>query len=110
MSNQLLTELVTGGEEIHRVVVRITTSFWQSDRGLHKQRSLSFQKRKCRGHNFVAEDASCASPEDTIRSIVNLDESPDGWYEIVMTNISRDWESGEIDGYDFKLIPYIETP
>lgn len=90
-----------------RVVVRISTSWWHDSHGLHERRDIRYLRRKCQTYNFVAEDASCASARDTIASIINLRESTDGVYEILMTNISRDHECGEIDGYDFKLVPYI---
>ena len=40
---------------------------------------------------------------------INMHELADGIYIVVMTNISRDYESGMIDGYDLKLEPYEEV-
>lgn len=41
-----------------------------------------------------------------MNSIINLDECGDGLYEVVVCNETHDWESGYVDGYDLKLIPF----
>ena len=39
-------------------------------------------------------------------SIINLYECDDGIYEVIMCNLSHDWETGYLDDWDLKLIPY----
>lgn len=91
-----------------RCVVKLVTTEWADHRGLHVKRSLLYQKRKSCGVNFLDEDVSAAGSKDVIATIVDLESKPDGLYEVRMTNISRDWETGYIDGFDYELIPFVE--
>lgn len=87
-------------------VVRLSTTFYQCGRGgLHQKKSITFLRRKCKGYNVLSEDAYNSSVEDTFSRIINIDECKDGVYEVVTCNESRDFESGHIDDYDFKLVP-----
>lgn len=46
---------------------------------------------------------------DTVNScisIIKVNDVPDGLYKLVACNLSRDWESGMIDDWDLKLVPY----
>lgn len=91
-----------------RCVVRLTTSAWSDKRGLHLKKSLTYLKRKSTGWNALADEADAAGDLNASDSIINLDECEDGVYEVVTCNHSHDWETGIIDGYDFKLIPFVE--
>ena len=93
-----------------RVVGRLTTSYWNGANGIHSRRSFRYLKRKSQGHNFVTEDASNVGADETWKRIINMDECKDGVYEVVTCNESRDWETGYIDDYDFKLVPFEEKP
>jgi len=46
-------------------------------------------------------------PSEVTAAIVNLEECADGVYQVVICNESRDWESGIIDAYDYRLVPYV---
>jgi len=90
------------GENI--CVVRLTTSAWSDSRGVHLKKSLNFLKRKCKGFNLLYEDCSMIGPEEVIPRIINIYSVPDGVYRVVTCNESRDWESGYVDDYDYKLV------
>lgn len=90
------------------VVVRLRTSAWSDDRGLHVRRSLTYLKRKCQGFNFFEEDISNIGADEAVTGIINLDECKDGVYQIVICNEHRDWETGYVEDYEYKLIPYKE--
>lgn len=92
------------------VVVRLRTTCWQDQGAIHQKRSLTVLKRKSRGHNFLIEDAICAGANETFRSIVNFATCRDGVYRVHVCNVSRDYETGYVDGYDLKLVPYGENP
>ena len=92
-------------EEPARCVVRLRTTTWFDEKGLYTKRSLTFLKRKCVGWNGLEEAAHVIGSEGANRSIVNLDECKDGVYEVVVCNVSHDWESGHVDDWDFKLLP-----
>lgn len=87
------------------VIARLSTSCWHNDKGIFLTKKLTFLKRRCAGHNFVEEDAKMVGADETIARIINFHESKDGIYKLVTCNERRDWETGVIDDYDFKLIP-----
>lgn len=93
-------------EDAPACVVRLKTDIWNNDRGLHVKKSITFLKRLSAGFNILHEELSNVGGVDTLKSIINFDECKDGIYEIITVNESNDWESGQVDGYDLKLIPY----
>lgn len=92
----------------HRCVVRLTTSYWGDDRGVHLKKSLITLKRKSSNLDTLNEESTMIGADEAIAKITNLDSCPDGVYSLVLCNIQRDWEYGHVDDYDFKLVPYTE--
>jgi len=88
------------------VVGRLVTSFYHNNNGIFSRREFKFLHRKCQNENFLKEDADMIGADEAWRRIINIDECKDGIYQVVTCNESRDWETGDIDDYDFKLIPY----
>ena len=93
----------------NRTVVRLRTTTWADSKGLHLKRSLTYLRRKCCGFNGLEEDTKSVGAELAITSITNLAQCKDGIYEVIMHNISRDWESGHADCWDYKIIPILST-
>ena len=107
-------------KQIARTFVRLSTSYWSDDRGIYTKKSLRYLRRKeAKGKkrkldykgipdsfNFIEEDARNIGDEQVINLITNLHDCDDGVHEIVSCNFSTDWETGIIDGYEYKLIPY----
>lgn len=89
-------------------VVRLKTSVWSDKRGLNVKRSLQYLRKKSYGYNILEEDVGMMGAEDAHRSIENIDSCEDGIYEVIACNLSHDWESGHVDDYDLRLIPYRE--
>lgn len=104
---------LTADESVQEVeslcVVRLTTSYWQDDRGLHFKKSLNFLRRKCTGYNVLAEDAAILGVFAVLTRIINLDQYRDGIFSVVTCNEDRDWESDCIEDYDYKLVPFEQT-
>lgn len=96
-------------KEQSRCILRLRTTTWADAKGLHIKRSLVFLRRQCVGFNGLAEDAGAIGAEIAVGSITNLAECKDGIYEAVVCNVSHDWETGHVDGWDYKLVP-ISTP
>jgi len=48
---------------------------------------------------------NCADP---VINSLNIDNLADGVYEIIVCNVSKDYETGIIDDWDLKLIPLKE--
>ena len=92
-------------KEEPEVVVRLKTSCWSDKRGIHTKRSLTYLKRKCKGYNILEEDASNIGADEVFPRIVNLDECEDGVYYVITTNVQTDWESGDVEDYDYRLVP-----
>ena len=93
-----------------REVVKLVTSSWNDNRGLHIRRDLIPMKRKSIGHSCLEEDCSMIGPDEVWPRIINLNECKDGIYQVVTGNERRDWESGDVEDYDYKLIPFKEAP
>ena len=112
MSEGIITALKAAAYEQKEgrptVVVRLRTEWWHDNNGIYQKKSLTVLRRKSQGHNYLLEDASCAGAMETMQSIVNLDDCKDGVYLVDTCNISRDWESGIVDGWDLKLVPWTE--
>jgi len=89
----------------HCEIVRLVTSAWKDNRGLHFKRDILSVKRKSKGHQILDHDSDMIGADEVIRHIVNLHECRDGIYEVVTCNERKDWESGYIEEYDYKLIP-----
>jgi len=92
-------------EQENLCVVRLTTTFWKNERGIFSKKSLTFLKRRCVGYNVLEEDCSAVGAEEVMPKIVNLNEVVDGIYVVVTCNESRDYETGCIDDYDYRLVP-----
>lgn len=89
-------------------VVRLVTTWWYNNRGIHQKKSLNYLRRKSSGWNIIEEDCSNGGVDFVFNHIVNLDSCDDGIYEVIACNFSTDWETGYVDYYDYKLIPYEE--
>jgi hypothetical protein len=94
--------------EGNQVVVRLRTSIWNDkNRGrLTTKRELTFLQRKCNGHNFVQEDIDNDGAEATMDRIVNINQCDDGLYYVIVCNVNRDYETGYIDDWDYKLCKF----
>lgn len=102
MKNLLVQE--TQDESNLCCVVRVTTSMWADKRGLHAKKSLVFLRRKCSVHNFLEEDARTIGAEEVLPSVLNLYTVEDGVYEVKICNQLRDWETGNVEDYDYRLV------
>jgi len=100
----------TEQEAKDRQVVRLTTyCFYDKKKSaLHIRRSLTTLRRKSSGYQLIEEECSATGADDTVKIITNLSECKDGIYVVVTCNEKRDYETGYIDSYDFKLIPFEE--
>lgn len=93
----------------YRCVVRVRTSAWSDKNGVHVKREL----RTMRHHSncdFLQEEAGNIGALEAIQSIVNLHQCDDGLYEVIAFNLRRDWETGYLEDYDLKLVPFTQPP
>jgi hypothetical protein len=92
-----------------KCVIRITTSAWSDKRGLNVKKCLSYLRRKTTGYyNIMEEDCQQIGDREVLDRIINLYSVEDGVYEVIPCDEYRDWESGYIEDYNYKLVPYKE--
>lgn len=89
-----------------RTVVRLRRSFWHDNDGAYQRVSLRYLKRHAEGFNLFDDDCGMVGADNVISKITNLSECEDGIYEIVTCNAHRDWETGHIEDWDYRLIPF----
>lgn len=88
-------------------VYRLKTSMWHDKNGAYLRKELRLMKRLSgHGHDVFQESLDNVGASEAIERITNLYECEDGLYTIVMTNISKDWETGHADDWDYALIPH----
>ncbi|QHS09053.1 hypothetical protein [Sinimarinibacterium sp. NLF-5-8] len=95
---------------VSRLVVRVKTSCWLSDKGIHYRKDVIPMRRKSVGYDFLTEDAEMCGALEVFHQITNIDSVEDGLYEVGIAVVSRDWETGAIENVNYKLHPYSETP
>ena len=93
---------------LNRCVIRLRTSTWVTEKGLHAKTDLMFMRRKSKGFNLLEEEAIAIGSDEVIQRITNLADCEDGLYEVRTCNEREDWETGCIDDYDFNLVPLDE--
>ena len=87
-------------------IVRVKTSWWNDNRGLHSRKDILTMKSLSKGYQILEEDAKNIGAPQVVERIVNLDECEDGLYEVIIVNEGYDWETGCLDDYDYKLVPH----
>lgn len=90
-----------------RAVYRLSRSYWKSGNSINCKISLTRLARKSTGYKYFEEECDMGGCDLAWKHIINLNECKDGIYELITVNISKDWETGYVDDYDFKLIPYM---
>ena len=87
-------------------IVRLKTSWWNDKRGLHSRKDITPMKSLSKGYQILEEDAKNIGASQVAERIENLGECEDGLYTVITCNESHDWETGYVDDYDYRLIPY----
>lgn len=105
----LMSDAKKSENEEYRVVIRVTTCYWKSVNGFHSRKDCVIRKRLSgKAHSWLDDEIDGCGVDIFMEHLIGLDTCKDGLYEIVSCNVSRDWETGYIDGCDWKLIPWIE--
>ena len=89
-----------------RLFVRITTEYYRDkNNNLNYHRKIKLMKRMstCNINSHIDSDIEDSGVESFINSIVNFRDADDGLYELKIINETHDFESGIIDGWDWKL-------
>ena len=91
-----------------RCVVRVQEEAYLRGNTYFYGKSLRVVKRLTT-FNIIAEEAQNVGMDEAMRNILNVFDVDNGLYEIVVTNQSYDIESGYLDDWSWKLIPYEES-
>ena len=91
-------------EPTPRLKVKLTVTAYKTKAGFELKKSLYFYKVPNPEHlidcfNEYADDLG----EYSINNLHLLDS---GIYELVVVNVSRDWETNNIEDWDYELIPW----
>jgi hypothetical protein len=95
---------VTAHKTVVLCVVRKRTSAWGDKRGIHQKVSLTLLQRKSQHTYWFMEDVNYMGANEIFQRIVNLNDCEDGVYNVIACNKHRDWETGTIEDYDYKLV------
>ena len=106
--NFKITDLEETEEANPKLVVRLKTSYWHDERGLYSSKKLIVLKRLTNGFNFLEEDCHMVGADEVFPRITNLHDVVDGVYEVTTCNITKDWETGYVEDYEYELVPYKE--
>lgn len=91
-------------EPLGKTVVRLVTSHYSTKKGIVIKKELLHLRRLSKG-GWIEEDIQNVGVDLFFKSLTNLNECKDGVYEIEAVNISKDWETGYVDNYDYALKP-----
>lgn len=89
------------------LIVRVTTEYFKSKNGsLIVQKKIKPLKRKSTQDGLwcLEHDVDCGGVDYLLKGIINLNDVDDGVYEMKMVNITHDFESMYVDGWDWKLV------
>ena len=93
----------------HQEIVKLVTSYWNDSRGLRMRKDIIYLRRRCTHGSNLETDADNCGAQETLGRIVNLDECEDGVYEVVVCNVSTDFETGYADDWNCRLVPVKEA-
>ncbi len=86
-------------------VVKVETEAYKRGDKYFFGKSLRVVKTKST-FDLLEEEVSNVGIVDALEYILNLDQCEAGLYYLTTCNISTDWETGCVDGWDLKLVPY----
>lgn len=86
------------------LLIRLTTSCYHTHKGVHIKKSLTFLKRRSKGYNTLYEDCGNIGADEVVNNITNLHECADGIYKVVVVVFGREWETGLIDDWGYRLV------
>lgn len=93
-------------KEQHRTIVKLRTEYYRDSRSAYIKKVLTTLKRKSIGYDLLLEDIDNCNVEYVLQGITNLYDVPDGIYELQTINLSRDWETGTVQDWDYILKEY----
>lgn len=106
LDSMIMAGAVESDEDRPQTVVRLSRSMWHDKDGAYSRTTIRYMKRHTRGYNVFDEDCKNIGAQDVIPRIVNLDDCEDGVYQLIMCDERKDWETGYVEDWDYKLIAF----
>ncbi len=94
-------------DEDKKIYVRVSTSYYYSRDALNCLKRISLLKRRSskEAQYWFSEENAMAGSDGLFKSIININKVEDGIYTLDICNISKDWETGYLDSWDWVLTP-----
>lgn len=89
-------------------VVRVGTEGFKRGDTYFYGRTIRVIKRKTE-YDLLHDYCQQVGIQEAIENILNINSVEDGLYQLLMCNISKDYETGYIDDFNFKLVKYEEV-
>lgn len=80
----------TLNNEPYKTIVRLRTSYWVDNRGIHMKKDVNILKRKSNNDYFL-EDASMVGAKEVMDIMEDVNKIEDGVYELIFVPTS--WDS-----------------
>lgn len=103
-SSQFIDDFISN--DIPKCFVRLKINCWVGKNGTLNYK-ISIKPLIRKGSDFIIDEANNFGANEVALKIINLLECHNGIYEIITCNHSKDWETGIIDDWDYKLIHII---
>jgi hypothetical protein len=88
-------------------VVRVGTEAFKRGDTYFYGRTIRVIKKKT-DVDYLHDDCQQVGTQEAIENILNIHTVEDGIHQLVMCNVSKDWETGYVDDFNFKLVPFEE--
>ena len=90
-------------------VVRVQTEAFKRGDSYFYGKSIRVLK-KLTEYDVLHEECQAVGVQEGLENLININIVDDGLYQIVIGHASYDCETGYLDDWDLKLIPYVEAP
>lgn len=88
-------------------VVRVGTESFKRGDTYFYGRTIRVIKKKTEV-DYLSDDCQQVGTQEAIENILNINTVEDGIYQLVFCNVSKDYETGYIDDFNFKLVSFEE--
>jgi len=107
--DDLLLDVEPAEEQCLGTVYRASVSFYLTARGFAQTVKLNkLKKLSCPGCKYCGWENDTLSEVNKDWPILGMDKVEDQkLYTLGMCNVTTDWESGIVDGWDLELVEYV---
>lgn len=93
-----------GGKPLN--VVRLRRTAWNDHKGVYLRLELKYLRKQSSGFNLVGNDCESVGAHEVLSHLTNLHSCKDGVYRVIACNLKHDCETGEVEDWDYCLVPH----